>query len=206
MVVAWFDVFDFGKKIGYPELFSIGISFLAMVLAVLSYWNSYQARMASLPALSVDTTLEGYDTRAFSEGRLIWYWGLNLNNTGGRSLTLQAILPDNPSLPLVVLAKNYQFLELRPRLRTYVFDSPKFAEIGKGSSALEQYEPKDAEELGSVNLTIPSGESRAFQLAFAVDAPKDAADRLFFNLKLKFNTGMSYSLSKFVGISAARPR
>lgn len=201
--MAWSDYFDLSKRIGYPEIFSIGFALLAFVIAVLSLWNSYQTRLQSLPALTVETILEGYDTRAFSEGRIIWYWSLNLSNTGGRSLTLVGVGPDDRHLPIAVLGKNYQLLNLRPELHIYVFDGPKFMELAKNETAFSQYKSKDLEELGSLNLTMPSGESRSLQLAFVVDAPKDSADMLFLNARLNFNTGAPYSISKFVRITAS---
>jgi hypothetical protein len=200
--MVWSDIFDFSKKIGYPEIISNISALIALVIATLSFWNSYQTRLLSLPALSVATILEGYDTRAFSEGMLVWYWALNLSNTGGRPLTLLGIGPDDKALPMVVLGKDYQLLNLRPSTRIYVIDSPKFAEIAKGRAAFDQYKPKDLEELSSINLSIPAGESRSLQLAFVVDAPANVADMSLFNVKLNFNTGASYSISKFVRIAA----
>ena len=75
-------------------------------------------------------------------------------------------------------------------------------ELVKNETALNQYKSKELEELGSLNLTIPSGESRSLQLAFVVDAPKGVADMLFLNASLNFNTGAPYSISKFVRINA----
>jgi hypothetical protein len=53
------------------------------------------------------------------------------------------------------LARTTNSSNCDPKIRIYVFDSPKFAEIGKGTRTLDQYNPKDSEELGSLNVTIP---------------------------------------------------
>jgi hypothetical protein len=197
----WSQAFDFGKKIGYPEICSLMVSALALVVAYFSYSNSVEARREAMPAVSVDTILEGYDTRSFSiDGRVLWYWALGITNTGGRSLSLQRIAPEQQGLPMVMAAKNYQLLEARPELGIYVFDKPKFEEIGRNPAVLSQIEPKNLEELGSINLQIPPGETRALYMAFATKVPAGVADALSFNLKLGFNTGASHSISKFVSI------
>jgi len=197
----WSQTFDFGKKIGYPEICSLTLSVLALVFAYFSYRNSVETRRDALPAVSVDTILEGYDTRSFSiDGRVVWYWALGITNTGGRSVSLQRIAPDQQGLPMVMAAKNYQLLEAKPEIGIYVFDKPKFEDIVKDPAALGQSEPKNLEELGSLNLSIPPGETRPLYMAFATKVLAGAADALSFNLKLVFNTGASHSISKFVSI------
>jgi hypothetical protein len=198
--MAWLEAFDFSKKIGWPEIFSVTISLLAVCIAALSLWNSVKTRREALPDVSVETILEGYDTRAFSEGRLVWYWSLDITNTGGRAVTLRGLSPDTQTWPLVVLGKGYQLLNVRPKIGVYVFDGPKFEELAKGPPIFEQYKPKNMEELGALNIIIPSGESRALPMAFVVQAPKGIADMIHFNARLNFNTGMSHSISKFVRI------
>jgi hypothetical protein len=199
------NMFDLTKKVGYPEIFSLTLSFLALLVAGLSYWNSLQTKWQSLPAVNVETILEAFDTRKFSEGRIVWYWGLNIANTGGRAITLRGLGPDDRSLPIVVLGKERQLLEIRPNtVAVYIFDGPKFEQLAAGPAAFEQYKPKNMEELGALNIAIPSGESRALQMAIVVETPKGAADMLFFNLKLNFNTGASHSISKFASIKPSK--
>ena len=198
----WSHIFDFSKRIGYPEILSFVVSLFALVVAGLSYWNSLLARWQALPTVNVNTMLEAYDTRTFAEGRIVWYWGLSISNTGGRALTLRGIGRDTQSLPMVMLGKDYQLLELRPQTAIYIFDGPKFEELARGPAAFDQYKPKNLEELGALNLTIPSGESRALQMAFVVQAPKHAIDMLFLNVKLIFNNGVAHSIAKFALIKS----
>jgi hypothetical protein len=41
--------FDLGRKVGYPDIFSIGFSLSALIVSILSFWNSYRTRHQLLP-------------------------------------------------------------------------------------------------------------------------------------------------------------
>lgn len=158
------------------------VGFVSCLIAIRTYRRSH-------PKLRIEPILEVYDTRESQSGRVAWYWTLRIMNHGGRALTLLGIQGDLPNLPMVLLAKDSQFIDKIPDYDLYVTDVPTYENVRDGKDDLTKYKPKQFEEYSSINLAVGPGEAKALRMAFLVVFKDIPIDAIFFNVVLNFQIG-----------------
>jgi len=162
----WLDLswLRFDRTITVPAV----IALCALIAATISSFVAVRTYRRSRPNLKIEPILEAYDTRQFRSGQIAWYWTLRIINSGGRAFTLLGIQEDVKELPMIVLAKDAQLIDMVPDHALYVTDVPKYEDVRDGRDQLSNYIPKRFEEYRAVNLTVGPGEAKALRMAFLV--------------------------------------
>lgn len=131
-------------------------------------------------------------------GRFVYYWTIDMTNRGGRLGTLRGfrygMVPR-----FAVFMRDGKLLEEPAQSTVYVFDKPQFDAMTNEPTLLDRMKPKTAEELGTLNINIPAGETKSLSFALAVDNPDTLIDGYSLSLKLLFNNGYEHDLTTSVG-------
>jgi hypothetical protein len=96
------------------------------------------------------------------------------------------IQEDVKELPMIVLAKDAQLIDMVPDHALYVTNVPKYEDVRDGRDQLSNYRPKRFEEYRAVNLTVGPGEAKALRMAFLVSFKDTLIDAILFNVVLNF--------------------
>jgi len=200
--MAVFPMMTPGAGFGWKEIITAAALGVALGGAVVQLLNYVLARRSAEPAIDVQKSFVGYisicDTHGI--GRVMWYWTLDITNRGGRATSLMGFR--RGSIPrMAVGVRAGALLPDQIAAAIYVFDRPMFRALSDVDESLRGIQPRDLEELGSMNVAIPPGETKALSSALAIDNSKIPVDGYMISLKLAFNNGRKYDLSQCLQFS-----
>ena len=155
----------------------------------------------SQPKPNVTVDYEGFDSREFNKGHLIYYNNWAITNTGGSTVTIRGFRTKR-GLPILTAVKNLQLLNAAPIVSAYLLKPGQFEQIGKNKLKLPDLSPLSVEQLGSLNIAVPAGETKTVALLLYIDSSKIDANGFMLNLQMKFSDGYVHDLGKLIQVSS----
>lgn len=193
------DILKFDPTFGWREIIAIAAAAFALGAGVIALLNYVLAKRSAASRIEVQRNYVAYDSRGIKGGmgRFVYYWTIDITNHGGRPGTLRGFR--HGSLPrFAVGMRDGKLLNQLMNSAIYVFDKPQFYAMAESPGLLQGLQPRTHEELGTLNVNIPAGETRSLSFVLAVDNPDTQVDGYFLSLKVAFNSGYEYDLSTAV--------
>jgi len=109
------------------------------------------------------------------------------------------------SLPRFAMGmRDERLLDQPMNISIYVFDKPQFYAMADSPDLLQRLKPRTHEEIGTLNVNIPAGETKSLSFAIAVDNQDTQVDGYFLSLKMAFNRRQEYDLSTAVRFAKSK--
>ncbi|MBI4529705.1 MAG: hypothetical protein HY695_38390 [Deltaproteobacteria bacterium] len=193
------NILRFDPTFGWKEIIATAAAAFSLGAAVIALLNYILSKRSASSKIEVQRNYVAYDSRgtAGGVGRFVYYWTVDMTNHGGRPATLLGFR--HGSLPRFAVAiRDGKLLEQPMKTSIYVFDKPQFYAMAESPGLLQGLQPRTHEELGTLNINIPAGETRSLSFALVVDNPQTQLDGYVLSLKMAFNSGYKYDLSTAV--------
>ena len=193
------DILRFDPTFGWKEVIAIAVAAFALGGCVIALLNYVLSKRSATSRIEVQRNYVAYDTRGIKGGvgQFVYYWTIDITNHGGRPGALRGFR--HGSLPRFAMGmRNAKLLDQPMNASIYVFDKPQFYAMAESPGLLQGLQPRTHEELGTLNVNIPAGETRSLSFALLVDNPDTQVDGYFISLKMAFNRGYEYDLSTAV--------
>ena len=196
------EILKFEPTFGWKEIVAIAAAIIALCALRVSILSYRLAKRSSTSEIEVQRNHVGYDTRGVcgNIGRFLYYWTVDISNHGGRTATFQGFR--HGALPRWALGlRNGKLIELPTSAAIYVFDKPQFYALAENPELLSGMQPRSQEELGALNIAIPSGETKSLSFALVIDNRDTEVDGYSLSLKMSFNRGKDYDLSTAISFA-----
>jgi hypothetical protein len=193
------DILRFDPTFDWREIITIAPAAFALGAGVIALLNYVLSKRSATSRIEVQRNYIAYDSRGIKGGvgRLVYYWTIDMTNHGGRPGTLLGFR--HGSLPrFAVGLRGGKLLDQTMKSSIYVFDKPQFYAMAESPGLLQGLQPCTHEELGTLNVNIPAGETRSLSFALVVDNPDTPVDGYCLSLKMAFNRRYEYDLSTAV--------
>ena len=199
------DIVKFDPTFGWKEIIALCAAAFALGGVAVAFLSYLLARRSAHPRIDLQVIYAAFDSRGMKpegKGRFIYYWTIDMTNRGGRPATLRGFR--HSKFPrFVVFMRDGKLLDQPVNSSIYVFDKPHFDALTNEPTLLEKIRPRTTEELGTLNISIPAGETKSLSFALAVDNPDIPIDGYLLCLKLLFNNDYEHDLS--TGVSISKP-
>jgi hypothetical protein len=193
------DILKFDPSFGWKEIIALATAVFVLVAGVITLLSYVLSKRSSSSRVEVQLVYGGSDSQGLKGGvgRLVYYWTVDMTNHGGRTGALQGL--QRGSLPRYAVGmRDMTLLEQPIHSSIYVFEKPQFDAMMNDPNLLAGLQPRTHEELLTLNVTLPAGETRSLSFALAVDNPGPPLEGYLLSLKLVFNRGYEYDLSTYV--------
>lgn len=196
------QLFDLKAEFGWAQ----GIAILALIVAISTWWNQRRARVQLLPKIDATISYEGFDSRRFQDGlgTLIYWWAIDLVNTGGRASTCRGLRTQDSNRSLVAGLRDNPdgtsgaFSAEGVSAIWYFPTKSFFDNLLKDTTSLDTERPNSWPELTALNITVPPGEVRSIFLVSKIFVQETPVNGIMFNVQLVFSQGNPLILSKAV--------
>jgi len=197
------DIIKFDTTFGWNEIIALCAAAFSLGAVAVALVNYLLARRSASPRIDLQVIYAAFDSRRLKPdgtGRFVYYWTVDMTNRGGRVGTLHGFRYSKVPR-FAVFLRDGKLLDQPVRASIYAFDTPQLDAMTNEPTLLDRMKPKTAEELGTLNINIPAGETKSLSFALAVDNPDTSIDGYLLSLKLLFNNGYEHDLTTAVGFS-----
>ncbi|MFC1475598.1 hypothetical protein ACFLQW_01180, partial [Candidatus Zixiibacteriota bacterium] len=200
-------IFRFEAKIGWPELVApaaLVVSIFAVLVDQGARDDVREFRTADEPKVHIETSYKAYDASALGEdgrGLLLYYYRFDMTNSGARPLTLRGLWNDE-YYPLVVPMRGYNFVDVPLPVYVYSGTDLDFQLFLSDEDYRRTLRPTTFEQLASLNIPIPGGQTESVAFALAIRNDFTPADGYSFHWKFVFSNGQEHSHGEIISLRA----